>query len=136
MNFELTEEQTMFRDAVAAFAQRELAKEALARAHSDDYPWDVSRALARQGLIGITVPEEKGGIGGSLMDAVIAIEQVALACPRSADVVQAGNFGAIRTFAQFASEQQSADYLSKLLTGEGLIAVAMTEPDAGSAVTE
>ena len=136
MNFELTEEQTMFRDAVAAFAQRELAKDALARAHSDDYPWDVSRMLARQGLIGITIPEEKGGIGGSLMDAVIAIEQVALACPRSADVVQAGNFGAIRTFAQFASEQQSADYLSKLLTGEGLIAVAMTEPDAGSAVTE
>jgi alkylation response protein AidB-like acyl-CoA dehydrogenase len=136
MKFDLTEEQVMFRDSVAAFAQRHLAKDALARAHSDDYPWDVARMMAEQGLIGITVPEDKGGIGGSLMDAVIAIEQVALACPRSADVVQAGNFGAIRTFSQFASEVQAEQYLGPLLSGDGLIAVAMTEPGAGSAVTE
>lgn len=136
MRFELSEEQAMFRDSVAAFAQRHLARDALARAHADDYPWDVARLMAEHGLLGITIPEEKGGIGGSLMDAVIAIEQIALVCPRSADVVQAGNFGAIRTFAQFASEQQQADYLADLLTGNGLIAVAMTEPDAGSAVTE
>ena len=136
MQFALTEEQSMFRDSVAAFARRHLADGALARAHSDDYPWEVARLMAGQGLLGITIPEEKGGIGGSLIDAVIAIEQVAAVCPRSADVIQAGNFGAIRTFAQFASEGQQADYLQPLLTGDGLIAVAMTEPDAGSAVTE
>ncbi len=136
MNFDLSEEQRLFRDAVAAFAQRRLAKDALERAHSDDYPWDVARDMAEQGLLGITVAEDKGGVGGTLMDAVIAIEQVAAVCPRSADVVQAGNFGAIRTFSQFASEQQQADYLAPLLKGDGLIAVAMTEPGAGSAVTE
>ncbi|MEA1652849.1 acyl-CoA dehydrogenase family protein [Nitrospirillum sp. BR 11164] len=136
MHFNLTDEQSMFRDSVAAFARRHLAAGALARAHSDDYPWEIARLMAEQGLLGITVPEEKGGVGGSLMDAVIAIEQIAAVCPRSADVIQAGNFGAIRTFAQFASEQQQKDYLQPLLTGDGLIAVAMTEPDAGSAVTE
>ena len=136
MQFDLSEEQRIFRESVAAFAQRHLAKGALARAHADDYPWDVARLMAEQGLLGITIPEEKGGLGGSLMDAVIAIEEIAAICPRSADVVQAGNFGAIRTFAQFATPQQQADYLAPLLTGEGLIAVAMTEPDAGSAVTE
>lgn len=136
MKFELDEEQAMFRDSVATFAQRNLAEQALQRAHADDYPWDVARQMAQAGLLGITVPEEKGGIGGSLMDAVIAIEQIAAVCPRSADVIQAGNFGAIRTFAQFASEQQQAEYLTPLLAGDGLIAVAMTEPGAGSAVTE
>ncbi len=136
MHFHLTEEQAVFRDSVAAFARRHLADGALARAHADDYPWDVARLMAAQGLLGITVPEEKGGIGGSLMDAVIAIEQIAGVCPRSADVVQAGNFGAIRTFAQFAGEGQQKEYLEPLLRGEGLIAVAMTEPNAGSAVTE
>lgn len=136
MNFDLSEEQAAFRDAVAGFAQRELAKDALVRAHSDDYPWDVARMMAEQGLLGITIPEAKGGLGGKLMDAVIAIEQIALACPRSADVVQAGNFGAIRTFAEFASETQKEEYLKPLMAGDGLIAVAMTEPDAGSAVTE
>ena len=125
MQFDLNEEQTMFRDAVAAFAQRHLAAGALERAHSDDYPWEVARMMA-----------DKGGLGGSLMDAVIAIETVASVCPRSADVVQAGNFGAIRTFAQFATEAQQEQYLAPLLRGEGLISVAMTEPNAGSAVTE
>ena len=136
MHFDLSEEQRLFRDSVAAFAQRRLAANALARAHSDEYPWDVARDMAAQGLLGITVAEQKGGLGGTLMDAVIAIEQVAAVCPRSADVIQAGNFGAIRTFAQFATEQQQADYLAPLLSGDGLIAVAMTEPGAGSAVTE
>jgi alkylation response protein AidB-like acyl-CoA dehydrogenase len=136
MHFELSEEQRLFRDSVAAFAQRRLADGALARAHSDDYPWDVARAMADQGLLGITIPEEKGGLGGTLMDAVIAIEQIAAACPRSADVVQAGNFGAIRTLAQFCTDQQRDEYLAPLLKGDGLIAVAMTEPGAGSAVTE
>lgn len=136
MRFELDEEQAMFRDSVATFARRNLAANALARAHTDDYPWDVAKQMAETGLLGITVPEEKGGVGGSLMDAVIAIEQIAAVCPRSADVIQAGNFGAIRTFAQFATEQQQAEYLKPLLAGDGLIAVAMTEPGAGSAVTE
>lgn len=136
MNFELSAEQAMFRDTVAGFAQRHLSAGALERAHADDYPWGVAAMMAEQGLLGITVPENKGGLGGTLMDAVIAIEEVAKVCPRSADVVQAGNFGAIRTFAQFASADQQESYLAPLLSGKGLIAVAMTEPDAGSAVTE
>jgi len=136
MQFDLTEEQAMFRDSVAAFAQRHLASGAVERAHGDDYPWEIARLMSEQGLIGITIPEDKGGLGGSLMDAVIAIETVASICPRSADVVQAGNFGAIRTFAQFASDAQKEQYLAPLLKGDGLISVAMTEPNAGSAVTE
>ena len=53
--------------------------------------------------MGITIPEADGGQGGSLMDAVIAIEQTAAVCPRSADVVQFGNFGPIRTFAEYGT---------------------------------
>jgi alkylation response protein AidB-like acyl-CoA dehydrogenase len=92
--------------------------------------------MATQGLLGITIPTSDGGSGGTLMDAVIAIEQVALVCPRSADVVQAGNFGAIRTFSEYASREQKKRYLPDLLAGKRVISVAMTEPEAGSAVTE
>jgi hypothetical protein len=49
-------------------------------------------------LIGITIAKEDCGAGGTLMDAIIAIQKVALACLRSADVIQPGNFGPIRTF--------------------------------------
>ncbi|MBY8858676.1 acyl-CoA dehydrogenase family protein [Nocardia sp. CA2R105] len=136
MEFDLTQDQQFFRDTVRDFAQRELAPGSRERAHSSDYPWDVAKKMAANGLLGITVDEEDGGGGGSLMDAVIAIEEIAAACPRSADVIQAGNFGALRVLANFATADQKERYLAPLLDGTGLICVAMTEPDAGSAVTE
>ena len=94
MDFRFTPEQEEFRDSVRRFAEKHLAPGALARAHAAEYPWDVARLMAKQGLLGITIAEADGGQGGTLMDAVIAIETVASVCPRSADVVQAGNFGA------------------------------------------
>lgn len=136
MDFGLTEEQRAFCGAVRAFADRHLRDGALARAHEADYPWEIARLMAGQGLLGITIPEADGGQGGTLMDAVLAIETIAAVCPRSADVVQAGNFGAIRTLAQYANAEQKARLLQPLLDARRLIAVAMTEPDAGSAVTE
>jgi alkylation response protein AidB-like acyl-CoA dehydrogenase len=136
MHFELSDDQKTFRDSVRLFARRELAEGAHERAHSSEYPWDVAKKMAASGLLGITVDEKDGGGGGSLMDAVLAIEEIAAACPRSADVVQAGNFGALRVLANFATQEQKERYLAPLLNGSGLICVAMTEPDAGSAVTE
>ncbi len=136
MDFELTEEQRMFQDAVDGFAERHLAAGALARAHAEDYPRDVAKMLSEQGLIGITMKEEDGGMGGSLMDAVIAIQTVAKHCPRSADVVQAGNFGAVRVLAEYGTDDQKARYLAPILAGEKVISVAMSEPEAGSALTD
>jgi alkylation response protein AidB-like acyl-CoA dehydrogenase len=136
MNFQLTPEQETFRDAVRGFAERHLRAGALERAHQAEHPWDVAKLVAEQGLLGITIAEKDGGQGGTLMDAVIAIETVAQVCPRSADVVQAGNFGAIRVLAEYGSEDQKKRYLKRLLSGEGVVCVGMTEPEAGSAVTD
>lgn len=136
MDFALNREQEAFQDAVRSFATRELEPRALERAHAAEYPHDVAVKMAGAGLLGITIPEADGGQGGTLMDAVLAIEQVALVCPRSADVVQEGNFGAIRVLAQFATADQKRRFLAPLLEGEEIIAVAMTEPEAGSATTD
>lgn len=136
MSFGLTEEQITFRDSVARFAASELKPGALARAHSGEYPRDVARRMATQGLLGITIAEADGGVGGTVVDAVVAIEAVASACPRSADVIHAGNFGAIRVLAEYGTPAQKDRYLRPLLSGEALISVGMTEPEAGSAVTE
>ena len=136
MNFELTKEQTAFAESVRRFAQAKLKDGALERAHARPYPWDIARMLAEQGLLGITIAGKDGGVGGTLMDAVIAIQEIALVCPKSADIVQAGNFGAIRTFAEYATPEQKARFLPDLLTGRKIISIGMTEPDAGSAVTD
>jgi len=136
MDFELSEEQRMFQDSVRGMAERHLAKDALARAHSPGFPLEVMRLIAEQGLIGITIPEADGGQGGTLMDAVLAIEQVALVCPRSADAVQSGNFGPLRTFAEYATPDQKERYFGDLLAGKAIIALGMTEAEAGSAATD
>lgn len=136
MDFRLTEDQRMFAESVRRFAIDNLQDGALERAHATEYPWDAARKISEFGLLGITLSEEDGGIGGSLMDAVIAIEQIASVCPKSADIVQAGNFGPIRTFAEYASPGQKEKWLPGLLAGTTLISLGMTEPEAGSAVTE
>ncbi len=136
MDFRFTPEQEQFRESVGRFAEKNLAKDARERAHSSDYPWDVAKLMAKQGLLGITIAEADGGQGGALIDAVIAIETVASVCPRSADVVQAGNFGPIRVLAEYGSKPQKDRYLKRLLSGESVISVGMTEPEAGSAVTD
>src|SRR5215216_7880660 len=136
MNFEFTDEQKLFAESVRRFALAHLEKDALTRAHNSGFPFDVAKLMSAQGLMGITIPEADGGIGGTLMDAVVAIEQVASVCPRSADVVQFGNFGPIRTFAEYATPEQKKRWLPELLSGNMVISLAMTEPDAGSAMTE
>jgi alkylation response protein AidB-like acyl-CoA dehydrogenase len=136
MDFRFTPEQEQFRDSVRRFAEKHLAAGARERAHSSDYPWDVAKLMAAQRLLGITIAEGDGGQGGTLIDAVIAIEAIASACPRSADVAQAGNFGPIRVLAEYGTPGQKRKYLKRLLAGESVISVGMTEPQAGSAVTD
>ncbi len=136
MDFHFTAEQEQFRDAVRGFAERHLRDSALKRAHQEEHPWDVAKLMAEQGLMGITMKEEDGGQGGSLMDAIIAIETIASICPRSADVIQAGNFGPVRVLAEYGTKDQKKRYLDKILAGESVITVGMTEPEAGSAVTD
>ncbi len=136
MNFNLTPDQVAFADSVDRLGRTELAAGALARAHETEYSWDIAKLLADNGLLGITMSETDGGQGGTLMDAVIAIQTIAKHCPKSADIVQAGNFGPIRTFAQYASPRLKEKYLTDLLAGRTLIGLGMSEPGAGSAATE
>ncbi len=136
MDFSFSSEQRILADTVRSFALKHLKDGALERAHNEHFPRELKQLFYDNGLLGITIPEEHGGQGGTLMDAVIVIEQVALVCPRSADIVQEGNFGAVRTLAQYASPDQRERFLKPVLEGREVIAVAMTEPDAGSATTD
>jgi alkylation response protein AidB-like acyl-CoA dehydrogenase len=136
MNFEFTDEQKLFAESVRRFALAHLQKDARVRAHDPRFPFAVAKLMSQQGLMGITIAEADGGQDGSLMDAVIAIEQIAAVCPRSADVVQFGSFGPIRTFAEYGTPQQKARWLPDLLQGRMVMSLGISEPDAGSAATE
>ena len=139
MDFQLGE---YHRDLLAA--TRELARgQFAARAYTrdaggdaDGLPREYLRTLAAQGLAGITIPEADGGQGGKLLDAVLVIETVAQVCPTAGDCVQALNFGAIQQLARHGSPSLKARYLAPCLRGDKLVTIAMTEPEAGSAVTD
>ena len=92
MDFLFTEEQQILKDSVRRLSGRYFSEKAFT--WEDEYPWENAKILAENGLMGVRIPIEDGGQGGTLMDAVIAIIEITKVCPHTGDVFQAGNFGA------------------------------------------
>jgi alkylation response protein AidB-like acyl-CoA dehydrogenase len=136
MDFNLTEEQRILQDSAKRLAEREFAKNAFTWEERREYPWENLKILAENGFTGIRIPTEDGGQGGELLDAIIVMEEVSKICPHSGDCIQATNFGAIQQLAMLGSRELKQKFLTPLLKGEGLVTVAMSEPNAGSAVTD
>ena len=134
MDFQLTQGQRIFKDSVRKLAKRYFTEKAFT--WEDEYPWENAKVLAENGLLGVRIPEKDGGQGGTLMDAVIAIMEITKVCPHTGDVFQAGNFGAIQQIAFLGNDFLRKEVLAKLLTGETIITAAMSESNAGSAVTD
>ncbi|HMA41155.1 MAG TPA: acyl-CoA dehydrogenase [Gemmatimonadales bacterium] len=127
----LTEEEQMFRDAVADFADSEVRPRvgAMERAGAID-PTLVPK-LFELGLMGIEIPEEHGGAGGGLFMTALAVEQLSRVDASAAIFVDVQNTLVIEPFLQWASEEQKARYLPKLAT-DTVGAYALSEPEAGS----
>jgi butyryl-CoA dehydrogenase len=126
---------------LAALA-RSLAKERYApRAAQWDldrqpFPHDEREYLGSLGLLGICLPERFGGSGAPLQDALVVIEELAKECRPAAFQVFEANTGPARVLSLIASEELQRRFLPKVITGEQTMAVAISEPDAGSAATD
>jgi alkylation response protein AidB-like acyl-CoA dehydrogenase len=127
----LSEEEQMFRDAVADFADSEVRPRvgAMERAGAID-PTLVPK-LFELGLMGIEIPEEHGGAGGGLFMTALAVEQLSRVDASAAIFVDVQNTLVIEPFLQWASDEQKARYLPKLAT-DTVGAYALSEPEAGS----
>lgn len=134
MDFQLSELQQDLITTARALAQDR--RVAAAERAQVGLPMDYLRLLADRGFAGIAIPENDGGQGGSLLDAVLVIEAMARESPVAGDAIQAMNFGAIQQLAHHGSAHIKDRFLAPALRGERLATIAMTEPEAGSAVTE
>src|SRR5690349_10238151 len=94
------------------------------------------KRLADLGFLGLAIPEEYGGQGGTLFDALIVIEELAKQCRPAAFQVFETNTGPIRVLEFFGTEEQKRTYLPRSASGEITMGVAISEPDAGSAATD
>src|SRR6476660_3390644 len=135
MDFALTDEQSDFVDAIRDFCARECGtqeqREKLTEGHELHHNFDIYRQMAELGWLGITIPEEYGGSGGSMLDACLFMEETARG------LAPIGGYATTLIVAgatsRFGDERQKKEILGGIAAGS-VEAIAMTEPEAGSDV--
>lgn len=132
MDFQLSESQRLLQDTAREFADRVLKPNAARWDREDQFPWENVARLREMGFLGISLPTQYGGGGGSLFDVVLVMEQVARVCPPSAFIVSCQTGLGAKVIALWGTEEQRERYLPKIASGEMLLAWGMTEPSAGS----
>ena len=129
----LSDEQRRFVQTVRDLAQAEFRPRAL-KYMDGSFPWENMRALAELGVLGMAVPEEYGGLGLPVFDTALVLEEIAKTCYVTAMAVL-GEVGVqTRIIATYAPEAVKARILPKVCSGEAILAICMTEPDAGTDV--
>ena len=134
LKFGLSDNAIMIRDSVHQFAQAEIAPRADLIDKDNQFPRDLWPAMGALGLHGITVEEEFGGIGLGYLEHTIAVEEVSRASASVGLSYGAHSNLCINQLKRWGSQAQKEKYLPKLLSGEHLGSLAMSEPSAGSDV--
>lgn len=137
MDFSLTEEQQALKETARVFAQKELAPLA-AGLENDNAPLahDMVKRMAEMGFLGINIPEELGGLGLSNLDALIVLEELAKVSSAVAFPAFEANVGPVHAIRHFAPEALKQRIVPAVCRGEMILAVSMSEPNAGTALTD
>ena len=133
-NFGLGETADMLRDSVASFAADEIAPRADAIDRTNEFPRDLWPRLGAMGLLGITVEEELGGAGMGYLEHCVAMEEVSRASASVGLSYGAHSNLCVNQIRRNGNPDQRSRYLPKLISGEHVGALAMSEPGAGSDV--
>ncbi len=134
LDFDLGETADMLRDTVMSFAADEIAPRAEAIDRTDEFPRDLWPKLGELGLLGITVEEEYGGAGMGYLEHCVALEEISRASASVGLSYGAHSNICVNQIRRNASDDQKRRYLPKLISGEHVGALAMSEPEAGSDV--
>lgn len=136
MDFDLTEDQKTIRDGVAGLAAKFDDDYWAEKDHSHQFPWEFYKAFAEGGWLGITIPEEYGGHGFGIFEAMLLLEEVAAsgAAMNGASALHMSIFG-MHPVVVHGSEEMKAATLPRIATGDLHVCFGVTEPDAGSDTT-
>ena len=136
MDFELTPAQQALRARARELADGVFRERAARWDAEEAYPWDNVKDLVRAGFMGLTIPQAYGGPGGSVLDVLLVVEEVARACGVTARIVVEGSLGVVGALAAYGTEAQKRRYFPWVLEDGEKPAIAITEPEAGSAATD
>ncbi len=135
MDFSLTPVQQALKARARELADTAFRDRAARWDAAEEYPWDNVKDLVTAGLMGLTIPTAYGGAGGSVLDVVLVIEEIARVCGVTARIVVEGSLGVVGALTAYGSEAQKRRYFPWVLEGDKP-AIAITEPEAGSAATD
>ncbi len=135
MNFELTEEHKMIRDAARDFAQTELLSGVIERDETQSFPTEQVKKLGELGFLGMMVDPKYGGAGMDEISYVLAMEEISKVDASTSVVMSVNNSLVCWGLETFGTEQQKEKYLKPLASGEILGAFCLSEPEAGSDAT-
>ena len=136
MDFQLRDEQKQIVDLVDELGRKEFAEKAARWDENHEYPWDNIHKLRECDLLGMTIPEEYGGQGRPLIDAILAIETAAKYCGVTARVLVETNMGALGCVMAYGTDEQRKLVADRILNEGDKPAIGMTEPEAGTALTD
>ncbi|NCF68767.1 MAG: acyl-CoA dehydrogenase [Chloroflexi bacterium] len=136
MNFQLDTQQSELIAQTRQFAEKEIAPFAARWDAEEHIPRSQIQKYVEQGWFGMTLPQKYGGRNMPALDAILIIEEVARHCGVSGRLIVDHNFGAVGTILNFGSEEQRRRVLPQVCLGEKLMSIGMTEPEAGSALTD
>ncbi len=129
----LTDIQDEILSTVRTFVDKEIIPHAQALEHGDTYPADIVEGMKEMGLFGLTIPEEFGGLGESLLTYALVVEQIARGWMSVSGVINT-HFIVAHMLKQHGTEAQKAAYLPRMATGEVRGSFSMSEPELGSDV--
>lgn len=132
LDFDLSEEQIMLREAVRSFALKEIAPVAAELDEKEEFSEELTRKMGKMGLFGMFVSEEYGGSNVGYISYIIAVEEIARIDGSQAATVAAGNSLGIGPIYYYGNEEQKTRWLPELCQGKKLAAFGLTEPQAGS----
>jgi alkylation response protein AidB-like acyl-CoA dehydrogenase len=135
MNFSLTEEHIMIRDAARDFAQTELLPGVIERDNKQEFPQELVKKMGDLGFMGIMVDPKYGGSGMDSISYVLIMEELSKIDASASVIVSVNNSLVCYGLTNYASETQKQKYLTKLATGEFVGAFCLSEPEAGSDAT-
>ena len=130
----LTEDQTEILKAVRQFVDEQIIPVAQELEHADEYPQDIIDGLKELGVFGLTIPEEFGGLGESLLTYALVVEEIARGWMSVSGVINT-HFIVAYMLLQHGTEEQKQKYLPKMAVGEVRGAFSMSEPGLGSDVS-
>ena len=137
MDFNLTEQQRALKETAKKFAEKELMEVAREIEKNDKPPSrEILKRFAELGFLGINLPEKYGGAGLSHFEAVLVLEEIAKISIAVAFPVFESSFGPALAISSFAPDELKKEVLPKVCLGDMVIAVSMSEPNAGSALTD